>query len=512
MTLKHFVLCTSIVALSGLILTPRSAEAGATVLTTERVASGIARPVFATHVPGDDDRLFIVEQRGRIRILDLNTNTVFPASYLDIDSLIPNVTGNDERGLLGLAFHPDYANNGHFFVYYTNNSSDTVVARYTVAGDPATSNTANAGSAVQVLFIDQPFSNHNGGWIGFSPNDGHLYIATGDGGSACDPGQRAQDITNQLLGKMLRINVDSLPYTIPGDNPFVGVTGDDEIWAYGLRNPYRCSFDRVTGDLYILDVGQNAREEVDFQSAASGGGENYGWDCREGTACANTVSFQCNGTTNGCSCGGVVSVDPIHEFTHGGGNCSGTGGYLYRGSDIPGLQGTYFFADFCSNQIWSFEFDGATVSNFQTRTSELAPPGFSITSISSFGEDNAGELYICDLFGGEVFKIIPVNPPDPTGACCLSFGCLVLTEVVCGINNGEYEGDSTLCLPDPCPPPCDLIGDMNVDGTIDGDDISGYLRAKFHQLPIGGENTDCADYGTGTIGGDNALFVGDLLS
>ncbi|MCZ6699281.1 MAG: PQQ-dependent sugar dehydrogenase, partial [Planctomycetota bacterium] len=308
MKLNRILLCSVLAVSGGSFGWLNSTVAAPAPMGTVRVASGLNRPIFAIAPPGDTGRLFFVEQRGVIRILDLSTNTVLPAAFLNIDSLVPNISGNDERGLLGLAFHPDYANNGHFFVNYTNNSSDTIIARYTVAGDPATSNTADAGSAVQVLFIDQPFPNHNGGWIGFGPNDGELYIATGDGGSACDPGQRSQDITNQLLGKMLRINVDILPYTIPVNNPFVGVTGDDEIWAYGLRNPYRSSFDRVTGDLWIGDVGQNAREEIDFQPNTSTGGENYGWDCREGNSCANTVSPQCNGTTNGCNCAIVNAV------------------------------------------------------------------------------------------------------------------------------------------------------------------------------------------------------------
>ena len=207
--------------------------------------------------------------------------------------------------------HPNYQVNGFFYVNYINNSSDTTIRRYTVSGDP---NIADDMSGFTLMTLNQPFSNHNGGWIGFGPNDGFLYISTGDGGSFCDPGQRAQDITNQLLGKILRIDVDGgSPFAIPPDNPFVGVTGDDEIWAYGLRNPWRNSFDRATGDLYTADVGQNNWEEINFQSANSTGGENYGWDCREGTACAND-SVQCRNppnNNNGCNCAneGVVGGD-----------------------------------------------------------------------------------------------------------------------------------------------------------------------------------------------------------
>ncbi|MCZ6492810.1 MAG: PQQ-dependent sugar dehydrogenase [Planctomycetota bacterium] len=320
------IVCSWVVCVPAAMAQPRDqgglAGAGIEPLTTVRVASGLNRPVFATHAPGDFSRLFIVEQRGVIKILDLATKMVLAEPFLDIDVLVGGPNDNfDERGLLGLAFHPDYQTNGYFYVNYTNNSSDTSIRRFTVSGNP---DIADPASFFTLLTISQPFANHNGGWMGFGPNDDYLYIATGDGGFFCDPGQRAQDITNQLLGKMLRIDVDgddfpkdiNRNYAIPPDNPFVGVTGDDEIWAYGLRNPWRSSFDRETGDLYIADVGQNAREEIDYQPAASRGGENYGWDCEEGTECANSVSPDCAGTANGCSCGDPTLVNPIHEYTH----------------------------------------------------------------------------------------------------------------------------------------------------------------------------------------------------
>jgi glucose/arabinose dehydrogenase len=377
--------------------------AGDTPLTSERVTSGLTRPIYATHAPGDDTRLYIIEKQGRIRVLNLKTGVVqaLGSEFLNIDSLVGGgTTTNDERGLLGLAFHPEYQTNGLFYVYYTNNSSDTIVSRYEVTSPDS----ADASSASLVLFVDQPFSNHNGGWIGFGPNDGYLYIATGDGGSSCDPGQRAQDITNQLLGKMLRIDVDGgSPYAIPAANPFVGITGDDEIWSFGLRNPWRPSFDRATGDLYLADVGQFAWEEISFQSAASPGGENYGWDCTEGNACP--VSGCAAGA---CGCADADLVSPFHVYSHSLG-CSITGGYVYRGCAVPDLQGTYFFADYCSARIWSGRYDGTGFTDFMDRTVELDPGALSISNIASFGEDLRGEVYICDQSGGEVFRIIPAD-------------------------------------------------------------------------------------------------------
>lgn len=434
-----------------------AAGAGIVPLTTVRVASGLNRPVYATHAPGDFSRLFILEQRGVIKILDLDTGSVLATPFLNIDSLVAGPVDNfDERGLLGMAFHPDYQNNGFFYLNYTNNSSDTTIRRYTVTANP---NVADPASGFTLLTINQPFTNHNGGWLDFGLSDGYLYIATGDGGWFCDPGQRAQDITNQFLGKMLRIDVDGNDgpggtYGIPPTNPFVGVTGDDEIWAYGLRNPWRCCFDRATGDLYMADVGQNAREEIDYQSALSAGGENYGWDCREGTACANSVSSQCVGTANGCSCSDPTLVDPIHEYNHSLG-LSITGGYVYRGCAIPSLAGTYFFADFATNRIWSFKVVGGQVTQFVTRTSELDPPGSqSIGSIASFGEDAAGEMYIVERGGtttGEIFKIIPVTPlPD--------FNC----DGVVGI----LDLLTLLANWGPCPPQGDCPQDLDGDGTV----------------------------------------------
>jgi glucose/arabinose dehydrogenase len=376
-----------------------ASNAGVVPLTSVRVASGLSRPVDLKAAPGTTNRLYVCEQHtGRVKILNAATG-VTESTFLDIDGI---ATGN-EQGLLGIAFHPDFANNGQFFVNLTISTGTTHIRRYTALGDPTTSLTANLASAFTIMTYAQPFTNHNGGWIEFGP-DGYLYIAAGDGGSANDPGNRAQDITLQRLGKILRIDVDSDAFpadpnenwAAPVDNPFVGVTGDDEIWHYGLRNPWRCSFDSATGDLYIGDVGQGAREEISFQPAGMGG-LNYGWRCMEGIACTGLT---------GCTCNDPALELPIHDYTHAAGACSVTGGYVYRGCNMPAMHGVYFFADFCNSQIWSFRYDGVSVTEFTNRTAELTPDIGVIGSISSFGTDALGEIYICDL-GGEVFKILP---------------------------------------------------------------------------------------------------------
>jgi glucose/arabinose dehydrogenase len=481
-----------------------------TQLTTELVASGLARPVFVTAPPGDKDRIFIVEQRsgstGRIRIVDRATGVLNPTPFLSIAGLS---TGS-EQGLLGLAFHPDYANNGYFYVNYTAGGF-TYIERYTVSADP---DVADATSATPIMQFAQPYTNHNGGWLAFGPN-GYLYIATGDGGSAGDPGDRAQDITDQKLGKLLRIDVDAddfpadptANYAIPPDNPFVGVTGDDEIWAYGLRNPWRDSFDAETGDLWIADVGQSTWEEIDFQPADSAGGQNYGWRCYEGDAAYNTT---------GCAAADTM-VFPIHTYSHDGGRCSITGGYVYRGCEIPDLTGTYFFADYCSAQIWSFRYDGVTMSEFTERTAELDPPGsLTIASVSSFGEDAFGELYICDL-GGAVLKIVPATAnPDSDGDgvsdncdACPAEPALIEPnelpeEVSCsdGVDNdcdGLTDGQELFCQADPC-----VCGDIAGDGgTVNLDDFATFAVCFGRSLPAGAcplQSLVCSDLdGNGTV-------------
>ena len=422
-------------------------------LHTTRVASGLSSPVFATAPVGDSARLFIVEQgsgsSGRLRLLDLTQNP--PLLQVTPYLTVTPIMAGGEQGLLGLAFHPDFANNGYFFVYYTNTAGNNTVVRYQANAPYSTSTSANPASATAVLTISHPVnSNHNGGWIAFGP-DHYLYIATGDGGSGNDPPNNAQNL-NVRLGKMLRIDVDGddFPgdtannYANPPGNPFYGATaGLDEIWLYGLRNPWRDSFDRLTGDLWIGDVGQGAVEEVDIV-AAGVGGQNLGWRCKEGN--------NCTGLT-GCTCTDPALLSPVHTYAHTGGNCTVIGGYRYRGGALCSFQGVYFFADYCSSKIWSCTWNGSAIQNLTDRTSELAPGGgLSINSISSFGEDAAGELYICDL-GGELFKIVPGTVVD-----CNQNG----VHDGCDLANGtshDWNGNGVLDDCEPTPGTASCFGD-----------------------------------------------------
>jgi glucose/arabinose dehydrogenase len=390
-------------------------------LDVVQIASGLSSPLYLCSPPGDTARMFVCEQNtGRIRII--KNGSVLATPFLDIGAI--SASGG-ERGLLGLAFHPNYSGpgtgEGWFFVNFSSNNGSTVVRRYSVSSNP---DVANAGSFADIVTIAQPFSNHNGGCIQFGP-DGMLYVGTGDGGSANDPSNRAQDITNQLLGKMLRFDVDIAAPYIPPSNPFVGITGDDQIWAYGLRNPWRFSFDRVTGDLWIGDVGQGSREEVDFTAAGSAGGQNYGWRCMEGTVCTGM---------SGCTCNSGL-VLPVDEYGHGGGNCSITGGYRYRGSEMPDMVGRYFYADYCADNVWSFDFNGTSISNKVNHETDLAIPGS--VSITSFGEDANGELYIVDASGGQIYKVVQECAGGSSNYCVAATNSNGTTAQMYG--NGSYS-------------------------------------------------------------------------
>jgi glucose/arabinose dehydrogenase len=358
---------------------------GTVNLTTTRVAQGLASPVDLQS-PAGDCRMFVVEQGGRIRILRNGAITSTP--FLDITA---RLSSGGERGLLGLAFHPRYAENGRFFVNYTNRNGDTHIAEF--RANPASSDTADAGSEKLILFVSQPFSNHNGGGLAFGP-EGFLYIGLGDGGSGGDPQGNGQSLGTHL-GKMLRIDVDSgSPYGVPRDNPFIGRSGArGEIWAYGLRNPWRFAFDRTNGNLVIADVGQNAVEEIDL--GLRSGGENFGWNVTEGNDCFRPSS--------GCSRNGLTM--PMVVYGHGSGACSVTGGVVYRGRRMPFLHGTYFYSDYCQPFVRSFRIENLGAVDQRDRTGEL---GRGLNRVSAFGTDSDGEAYIID-HDGEIYRIDPVG-------------------------------------------------------------------------------------------------------
>jgi len=372
-------------------------------LSLETYASGFSQPVDIVHA--GDSRLFVVEKGGLIRILDADGNTL-PTPFLDIDARVNSIAS--ERGLLGLAFHPDYENTGYFYVNYTNNSGDTRISRFSVTNDP---NIADPDSEQILMELDQPFSNHNGGCLRFGP-DGYLYIGTGDGGSANDPENSGQDRLS-LLGKMLRIDVDNgNPYSIPEDNPFAFDDFTlDEVWALGLRNPWRFSFDSETGDLWIGDVGQNQWEEIDFQPADSEGGENYGWRCYEG--------FEPY-LTNGCPNPSELTP-PVQVYANNNNvGCSVTGGQVYRGEQYPEASGWYIYADFCSGRIWALYPDKAG------DWVNLELLNASNNNIVGFGEDIDQELYMVGIGTGEIYKLAfectPPSAPEVSGDATICGG------------------------------------------------------------------------------------------
>lgn len=364
-------------------------------LDLELVTDRVSAPIYATSPPGDASRLFVVDKRGRIRIVQLAHDALRLVPFLDITEL---VTKDGERGLLSMAFDPAYATNGRFYVNYTDVHGDTTIARYEV--DPTDANLADKGSGRTLLVIAQPFSNHNGGQIAFGP-DGYLYVGMGDGGGAGDGMNNAQNDAS-LLGKMLRldVSVDGPPYfAVPPSNPHYTDGSDplELIWAKGLRNPWRFGFDRATGDLLIGDVGQNYREEIDFQSAASTGGENYGWRVFEGTNCYDpSPDADCPSPPAGFAM-------PILEYPHGQG-CAVTGGFVYRGCSMPDLRGTYFYSDVCNGWVHTFELAGGAAINLQDRTADLKSNGATLLSPVSYGQDARGELYVLDL-ADKVYRI-----------------------------------------------------------------------------------------------------------
>lgn len=367
-----------------------------TIRVSKVVASGFNRPVAITHAGDGSNRLFVVEQHsGLIRII--KNGSVLPTPFLNIGNL---VSKGGEQGLLGLAFHPQYQTNGLFYVYYTDlvGVGNSVVARYRVSANP---DVADPASAVQVLYVTQPYANHNGGTIAFGP-DGYLYISLGDGGSGGDPQNNAQNINN-LLGKILRVDVNNTnTYTIPSTNPFAAIPGSDEIWSYGLRNPWKFSFDRLNGDLYLGDVGQNTYEEIDFQAGGTPGGLNYGWRCLEGYHLFSSAP-PCN---NPAFLSSLVA--PIAEYDHTQGY-SVTGGVVYRGKLFPALQGKYFYADFGGSAIWSLK-KNTSPPWFGSPVVELRGIGF---NISAFGEDELGEVYLADYSGGTIRQLEDPSGPTP---------------------------------------------------------------------------------------------------
>jgi len=363
------------------------------------VTGALRRPTGIASTPLDPGRLFVLEQAGAVRIVE--HGVLLDEPFLDLSSL---VSCCQERGLLGLAFHPDYAVNGRFFVNYTDTDGDTVIARYAV--DPTNPRRADPASRVVLLRLDQPFPNHNGGHLAFGP-DGYLYAGMGDGGGTGDPADRAQNDAS-LLGKMLRLDVDveARPYwTVPPSNPRFA-TGTDPlelIWAKGLRNPWRFSFDRGSGDLWIGDVGQNEREEIDWQPAASPGGENWGWDVFEGSACFEPDPGPV------CPSPPAGFAFPVHQYTRAEG-CSVIGGAVYRGCALPALHGRYFYADYCAGWVRSFVLVGGVATSHADHSAALDPPGaVAIGRVAGIGEDARGELYVVDVNDGELFRIEPAS-------------------------------------------------------------------------------------------------------
>jgi glucose/arabinose dehydrogenase len=492
-------------------------NAHAQTVTTQLVVSGLSRPVWVTAPRGDFSRIFVLEDKwrattsdpytGRIRIINIPGNTLNATPYLSISGVASTVVSTPpvyitEQGLLGLAFHPDFLNNGYFYVHHTRGSDSAVlIERYRANPPYATSTTADPASLLTLMEIPHPQTNHNGGWMAFGP-DGYLYIGLGDGGNANDTGTghsaigNAQDL-GQVLGKILRLDVNGpdgvpgtaddadpvlgTPYRLPATNPFQGAGQRPEIFAYGLRNPWRDSFDRLTGDLWIGDVGQDHREEIDV-ALGNPAGRNYGWKCEEG--------FRCTALPNCPTCPAIVpgTTQPIADYSHPGDavlppfnitGCAIIGGIVYRGCAMPWLQGNYFFSDECTPAFFSFRYSGSAIVGLTDRTAQLQPSGSSIAQPVSFGEDANLEMYIVDQNGGSqtsgrIFKMIPGSTtPDCRHICgTADFNC-----------DGDTGTDADIesfftCLAGTCPPaPCYNSADFNGDGDTGTDaDIEAFFR------------------------------------
>lgn len=495
----------------------------ATSLRSVRVASA-SEPVFMAAPPGDS-RLWIVEKAGRIKLL--SGGAVLATPYLDISSRIAT---DGERGLVGLAFHPAFSSNALFYLYYTNTSGNIVIARYRASGGNPTSNTA---SSIEVVLksMETTSSFHNGGCLQFGP-DGYLYCGIGDGGVDGN-GQNP----STLFGKMIRLDVNNPPTYVPSTNPFVGTAPLDEIWSLGWRNPWRFSFDGLTGNMFIADVGTNLREEVDVEPPGTGG-RNYGWRCMEGTVCTGLT---------GCRCNELRLTLPVHEYSHSTGSCAIIGGYVYRGCGVPSLQGTYFYADLCGNYIKSFRYSSAIgITEHRDRTAELGQG--TVQTIYSFGEDGFGELYYAGSAG--VYKIVAgttVNPvcgnevlelgeecddgntingdgcssvcdiesTSATGACCVSQTCVVQTASECVADSGNYQGDDSVC-PDAClldgGPSCNDLRDSSpLKAQCSSDGTVNYL-VVFEDSGFSGETVTVAVDNNGTRRVFNPTIEGRLAS
>ena len=500
-------LSLALVLCAVLALTPR---AQAQTLKSRLVANGLTYPLWVGSPPNSADRIFILEQRGKVRIADRQLNGSYSlraTPFLDITSLL--TTTGLEYGLLGLAFHPDFEN--HPYVYLVVTPPGTpgwAIWRYRVsAGDP---NLADAASKQVVIVVDYSIANHRAGWIEFGP-DGYLYATTGDGGEQ-DPTNSASNL-GVLRGKVLRIDVDgadNIPgnadddafpsdnnknYSIPPNNPFLATPGaQPEIWAYGLRNPWRCGFDRETGDLWIGDVGQGQREEIDFQPASSTGGEFYGWRCLEGTIPTNY---------SGCTSPLPPSVLPIYQYPHltDGGPIHGSavvGGYVYRGCAIPWLYGKYIFGDWVGT-ILTADHVGNTLTNFVNRSSQLSPTGSATLPYAvSFGQDALGELYFTVWASNSNGAVYKIEPTVFVGPDCNANG----VNDDCDIAKGTSLDVNHNGVPDECdPPPPSCAADFDGDETTTVSDLFAFLDAWFEQFGAGGTpGTPSADF-------DNNLSV-----